>query len=85
MTEREKPCCAAAAAAKLQYLVIGGHRIAIAELDTILSKAREAEGQCEEAVRALLLKQVKVFNYVPPPAEKAYEDALYDECKRRKK
>jgi len=65
--------------------VIGGHRIAIAELETIFIKAREAEGRGEEAVRAVLLKQVKAFNYVPPPAEKAYEDALYGEFKRRSK
>jgi hypothetical protein len=85
MTKGEKPCCAAAAAAKLQYIVVGGHRIAIAELETIVARAREAEGQGEAAVRAVLLKQAKVFNYVPTPAEKEYEDALFDEFKRRKK
>ena len=85
MTERERPCCAAAAAAKLQYLVVGGHRIAIAELETILAKAREVQGKGEAAVREVLLKQAKLFNYVPPPAEKVYEDALYEEFKRNEK
>lgn len=77
-------CCAAAAAAKLDYLVIGGHRIAIARLGEILEKAQAAEPDGEAAVRRELVCLARVSNYVPPPAEKDYEDALFAEYSARK-
>jgi hypothetical protein len=33
----------------------------------------------EGAIRTELLRLVKIYNYVPSQAEKAYEDALYSE------
>ena len=83
MSEGNKPCCAAAAAAQLHYLVVGGHRIAITQLDEILENADDAVSGGESAVRKELIRQVKVYNYVPPPAEKEYEEALYLEYKKR--
>jgi len=79
-----KPCCATAAAAQLRYLIVGGHRIAIARLDEILDKAQGAASKGENAVRNELVRQVKTYNYVPPPAEKDYEDALFAEYLARK-
>lgn len=78
----DKPCCAAAAAARLRYLNIGGHRIAIAQLDRILKDAGSMSSGGEGAVRRELLRLVKVYNYVPPSAEKDYEDALFAEYLR---
>jgi hypothetical protein len=79
MSEGGKPCCAAAAAARLRYLVVGGHRIAIAQLDEILEKAKAVASEGDGAVRKELVRLVKAYNYVPPPAEKIYEDALFAE------
>ena len=79
MGEGGRPCCASAAAARLRYLVVGGHRTAIAQLDEILEKAKAATSGGECAVRRELVRLVKVYNYVPPPAEKIYEDALFAE------
>ncbi|MGQ9583064.1 MAG: hypothetical protein ACUVV6_06070 [Thermoplasmatota archaeon] len=78
MSER-KPCCAAAAAAQVKHLVVGGHRIGIVQLDEILSRAAELSHQGEAAVRKELVRLVKIYNYVPPPAERDYEEALYAE------
>ena len=79
-----QPCCAAAAAARLLYLVVGGHRIAIAQLDEILENAKAAESAGERALRKELVRLVKIYNYVPPPAEKEYEDALFAKYQARK-
>lgn len=79
-----KPCCATAAAAQLCYLIVGGHRIAIAQLDEILDIAEGTASREENAVRGELLRLVKIYNYVPAAAEKSYEDALYAEYLARK-
>ena len=84
MSGGKRPCCAAAAAAQLRYLIVGGHRIAIAQLDEILEKAGGVASEEEKAVREELVRLVKIYNYVPPPAEKAYEDALFAEYMSRK-
>jgi len=79
-----QPCCAAAAAAQLRYLIVGGHRIAIAQLDGILEMAAKVTSGGDGAVRKELVRLAKVHNYVPPPAEKDYEDALFAEYLARK-
>jgi len=79
LSDKDKPCCAAQAASRLGHLTVGGHRIAIARLDEILEDARGAASGGERAVRDELVRLAKIYNYVPPPAEKAYEDALYSE------
>jgi len=76
-SENRKPCCAAAEAARQRYLEIGGHRIAISHLDEIFDDARAVAQDGESALRRELLRLVKIYNYVPPPAENAYEDALF--------
>lgn len=80
----DRPCCAAAAAARLGYLNVGGHRIAVLQLDEIIQKARSREPAGEQALRRELLRLVKIHNYVPVPAEKDYEDALFAEYSARK-
>jgi hypothetical protein len=79
-----KPCCAASAAARLRYLIVGGHRIAIAQLDEILEIAAGVASGGEGAVRNELVRLVKIYNYVPPTAEKDYENELYLEYKKSK-
>jgi len=76
-------CCAAAAAAKLEYLFVGGHRVAIARLSEILEKARSAEPDGEAAVRRELVCLARAGNYIPPSAEKDYEAALFAEYSAR--
>jgi hypothetical protein len=77
-------CCASAAAAKLEYLFVGGHRVAIARLSEILEKARSAEPDGEAAVRRELVCLARAGNYIPPSAEKDYEAALFAEYSARK-
>jgi hypothetical protein len=79
MAKGTKPCCAAAAIAQVRYLTVNGARIGITNLDEILKSAKTVASDGEGAIRTELLRLVKIYNYVPSQAEKAYEDALYSE------
>jgi hypothetical protein len=78
----DKPCCAAAAARKIRKLVIGGREIGIAQLDEIVAKVGSM-GLEGEATGIALLKEVKIFNYVPRDQEEIYKLAMLDEYCRR--
>jgi hypothetical protein len=78
-----KPCCAAAAAAQVRFLIVNGDRIGISNLDGILKTAQDVAPEGELALRKELLRLVKIYNYVPSPVEKDYEDALYAEYMKR--
>ncbi|MEM4729940.1 MAG: hypothetical protein QXH42_09325 [Thermoplasmata archaeon] len=79
MSDSKNSCCAAAAAAQTKQLVVGGHRVGIVNLDGILEGARVRAGEGEAAVRAELLRLVRIYNYVPSSAERDYEEALFAE------
>ena len=79
MAGDDRPCCPASAAARVRQLVVGGHRVAIAQLDEILEAGRAVAGEGEAAVRRELLRLTKIYNYVPRSAEREYEEALFAE------
>jgi len=62
--------------------MVKGDRIGISNLDNILMIAQIIAPKGEQALRNELLRLVKIYNYVPSQAEKAYEDALYSEYLR---
>lgn len=80
--KEDKPCCAAAAARKIRKLVIGGREIGIAQLDEIIAKVR-AMGLEDDAAGDVLLKEVKIYNYVPRGQEADYRTAMAEEYSRR--
>lgn len=80
--KEDKPCCAAAAARKIRKLVIGGREIGIAQLDEIIAKVR-ALGLEGDAAGDALLKEVKIYNYVPRGQEENYRAAMVEEHSRR--
>lgn len=80
--EKKKPCCAASALREVKYISMGEQQVGISQLDSILKEAGDAESRGEPAVREELLRLVKIYNYVAPGAELAYEEALYAEYKK---
>ncbi len=48
-------------------------------LDLVFAEVRDLGLTDEAAFGAELLKRVKVYNYVPPPAAEAYAAAVYRE------
>jgi hypothetical protein len=77
------PCCATSAERRVKRLMIGGNLVGIAHLDEIMNETRAMDLQSEEDVVQMLLKKVKVFNYVPPGATTDYKNALLEEYRRR--
>lgn len=79
----EKPCCAAAVARKIRKVIIGDCEIGIAHLDVIIAKVAALNLNDEEAIGRALLKEVKIYNYVPTGKELDYEQAIMKEYVKR--
>lgn len=60
-------------------ITVGGQQIGISFLDQIIEKALSAEGMPEAELKSMLLRELKVYNYVPLSAEGAYLDAIWEE------
>jgi len=76
------PCCAADAVRHVQPVEVDGATVGLAMLDHAFAEVREFGLANETAVRAELLKRVKVYNYVPASAAAAYVGAVYREYQR---
>ncbi len=76
------PCCPGKTATK--RITIGGLQIGISFLDQIIEKAMASPAASEEELRAILLREVKIYNYVPSSAEDEYADAIWEEFVRER-
>ena len=70
-------CCPGKTITRL--IMVGGQQVGIAFLDQIIEKALASEGTTEEELRAILLRELKVFNYVPSSAEDEYLHGIWEE------
>lgn len=82
MKNNDIPCCAADAMRRVKPVEVNGAIIGLAMLDLVFAEVRDLGLADESAVRAELLKRVKVYNYVPPSAAEAYVGAVYQEYGR---
>jgi len=82
-----KPCCPAAAARMVKKISIGSLTVGIALLDDIIEEVCLMRLDDKKKIGEALLKQVKIYNYVPDSAEGEYTEALLMEyekfCKTR--
>ncbi|WP_214021587.1 hypothetical protein [Methanoculleus sp.] len=74
--KRENPCCAAEAMRRIE---VGNVVVGLAMLDGILADVMERGLSGVTAVGDELLKQVKIYNYIPKEAEPLYRAALLRE------
>jgi len=65
-------------------LWIGGQNVGIAEIDKILRRTLEFPGASDDELKTVLLKELKLYNYVPSSMEKEYVEALWKEYLRVK-
>jgi len=79
----DKPCCAAAAARKIKKVTINGQEIGIAQLDEIVARVKAMNLGDEEAIGRALMKDVKIYNYIPTSKEMDYKLAMMREYARR--
>ena len=84
MADEEKPCCPAAAVRSIKKIDVDGHEVGVAQLDQIISKVASLGLRSEVEIDRALLKEVKIFNYVPASKEPEYRKAILEEYAKRK-
>lgn len=81
----DKPCCAAEAMRRIRQISVGGTTVGLSMLEQIFQDVTGADLSRDTDIRTELLRQVKVYNYVPKPAEESYADAVFEEYQKEKK
>lgn len=71
------PCCPGKTVTK--RIAVGGQQIGIASLDQILEKAFAAQVAPEAELKSILLKELKIYNYVPSSVESEYLEGIWKE------
>ncbi|QLH74596.1 MAG: hypothetical protein HPY73_03445 [Methanomassiliicoccales archaeon] len=81
--EEERPCCPSSAARMIRKVMIGGKEVGIAQLDQIISKISKMSLTDENELSSVLIKEVKIYNYVPRSKENEYRKAVMEEYRKR--
>jgi hypothetical protein len=63
-------------------LTVGGQEIGISEYDAIMRKAMELEQASDNDIKRVILRELKIFNYVPSTVEKDYLEAMWQAFKK---
>jgi hypothetical protein len=79
MGNDSKPCCAAAALRHIKQLSINGIPTGLCMLDECIAEVKKQNLHNDTEIRALLMKRVKVYNYISPNVEEEYARAILDE------
>jgi len=74
--KREKPCCAAEAMRRIRRIEVGGVVVGLAMLDDILEDVIDRGIAGVAAIGDELVRQIKIYNYIPKEAEPLYRAAL---------
>jgi hypothetical protein len=74
--KREKPCCAAEAMRRIRRIEVGGVVVGLAMLDDAFQDVIERGIAGETAIGDELVRQIKIYNYIPKEAEPLYRAAL---------
>jgi hypothetical protein len=77
--KREKPCCAAEALRRVRRIEVGGVVVGLVMLDDILADTIALNLSGEIAIGDELIRQVKIYNYIPKEAEPLYRAAILRE------
>ena len=79
MGNDNKPCCAAEALRRIRRIPINGVPTGICMCDECIVEVKKQDLKNEVEIRAALLRQLKVYNYVPQNVEDEYARALFEE------
>jgi hypothetical protein len=74
--KREKPCCAAEAMRRIRRIEVGGVVVGLAMLDDILEDVIDRGIAGVADIGDELVRQIKIYNYIPKEAEPLYRAAL---------
>ncbi|HOI12961.1 MAG TPA: hypothetical protein PLG75_03850, partial [Methanoculleus sp.] len=73
--KREKPCCAAEAMRRIRRIEVGGVVVGLAMLDDAFQDVIDRGIAGETAIGDELVRQIKIYNYIPKEAEPLYRAA----------
>ena len=59
-------------------LTVGGQEVGISEYDTIMRKALESEHAPDDEIKRIILRELKIYNYVPGSVEQEYLEAMWE-------
>lgn len=79
MGERNKPCCAAEAMRRMKQIDVGGITVGLAMLEDICLDVRDMNISGRDKIADELMRQVKIYNYIPESAYGKYRDAVLRE------
>lgn len=82
MEKENKPCCAADALRRIRQITVNDLPTGITMLDESIAAVRVQNLASDPAIREALLKQVKVYNYIPSAVENHYAEALVEEYRK---
>ncbi|WP_292727552.1 hypothetical protein [Methanoculleus sp.] len=74
--KREKPCCAAEAMRRIRRIEVGGVVVGLAMLDDVFQDVIDRGIAGVTAIGDELVRQIKIYNYIPKEAEPLYRAAL---------
>ncbi len=74
-------CCSADAARRFHRINVEGNMVGIIEFRKVMMEVRDMGLEDDDEIRAQLVMRTRIYNYVPPKAEKGYGDALLEEYK----
>lgn len=80
----DEPCCLAGAARRIKRIIVNGRAVGIAFLDEAGEKVSSLELSDGTEIAKALMKEVKLYNYVPSGMENDYQAALMDWYHHRK-
>jgi hypothetical protein len=79
----ERPCCLVSAAKRIVKIRIDGLEIGIAQFEDILARISTLNLVEKDAIVQALVKEVKIYNYIPINKEQDYKGAIFAEYFRR--
>jgi len=68
---------------RIGQIEVGGIVVGLAMLDDAIDEVREMHLAGADRIADEILKQIKIYNYVPRTAEAAYKTALLREYEKR--
>lgn len=78
----DKPCCAAEALRRIRQIPINGLLTGITMLDDSIADVKQQNPGDDSAIREALMKNIRIYNYVPPGVADAYAQAIMEEYKK---
>jgi len=83
--KREKPCCAAEALRRVRRIEVGDIVVGLVMLDDVLDDVIDRGIAGVTAIGDELVRQIKIYNYIPKEAEPLYRAALLREYRNKVK